>query len=121
MIEIHLVLHQLKDVIDVQNDSLKKRKEISIQKNDTQYEELDTGGLFDEGNPSEYDGTIAYMMEKNNALTEEIRNLKREREIQLVRLCEEIELRKKAKEERIMIDEDKKSLTNRLEERTSDV
>ena len=42
MIEIQLVLHQLKDARDVLKDSLKKRKEMAIQKGDTQYQELDT-------------------------------------------------------------------------------
>ena len=45
-------------------------------------------------------------MEKNSALNEEVRNLKREHEIQALRLCEDIKLRKKAEEDRSTIKED---------------
>ena len=57
-------------------------------------------------------------MEKNTTLTEEIRNLKREQEIQLVLLCEATEQKKKAKEEKFMIEYDKRILTNGLKEKT---
>ena len=60
-------------------------------------------------------------MEHNSALNEEVRNLKREHEIQALIPCEEIELRKKVEEDRAMINEDKRSLTSRLEEKTSHV
>ena len=60
-------------------------------------------------------------MEKNNALSEEVRNLKREYEIQSMKWFEEKKFRKKDKEDRVMIDENKRTLTNILEERTFDV
>ena len=106
MVEIQLVLHSLKDARDVLKESLKKRKEMTIQQGDTQYQELDIVGLFDEGNSSEYDEAIVDLMEKNNALNEEVRNLKREHEIKLVRLCKETKQRKKDEEDRVMINED---------------
>ena len=60
-------------------------------------------------------------MEKNNSLNEEVRNLEREYEIQALKLCEEIELIKKVEEDRVMINEDQRSLTSRLEEKTSNL
>ena len=59
--------------------SLKRRKEIAIEENDTHYQEEDTIELFVDGNSSEFDA--ADLMEKNGALTEEVRNLKIEQEI----------------------------------------
>ena len=38
-----------------------------------------------------------------------------------MRLCEVKKLKKKAEEDRVMVEEDKRTLTNRLEERSSDV
>ena len=81
MIEIKIFLHQLQEAGDVLKESLKKRKDMAIQQNDTQYQEVDTTRLFDERNFSEYDVAIANLMEKNGALSEEARNLKREHEI----------------------------------------
>ena len=62
---------------------------MAIQLNDTHYQEEDTTRLFDEQNSSEYDANIVYILEKNSALSEEVKNLKRKHEIQSVRLCEE--------------------------------
>ena len=58
-------------------------------------------------------------MEKNNILNEEVRILKNEHEIQGVRLCEEIELRKKAKEDKFMVNREQITLASRLDEKTS--
>ena len=54
-IEIQLSLHQLNEARDELKRSLKRRKEIAIQENDTQYKE----------------------MQNNGTLFEEVRNLKR--------------------------------------------
>ena len=61
--------------------SLKRRKEIAIEENDTQYQEIDTTEFFIDGNTSEFDVVVADLMEKNGTLTEEVRNIKREKEI----------------------------------------
>ena len=58
--------------------SLKRRKEISIEENDTHYKYIYTTKLFTKGNSSEFDAIIVYLMEKNRAQAEEIRNLKLE-------------------------------------------
>lgn len=46
-IDIHLALHQPETKSDQLKKSLKIRKELEIQLNDTQYQEEDTKGLFD--------------------------------------------------------------------------
>lgn len=71
--------------------SLKIRKEIAIEENDTQYQEIDIAKLFLDGNTSEFDTTVADLMEKNATLAEEVRNLKIEKESQAIFLCEVIE------------------------------
>ena len=92
-----------------------------IQKNDTLYQEVDSKGMFNNGDSSENDTTITYLLEKNNILNEEVRGLKRENEIQLVRLCEVTEHKKKAEEDKDMVEKDKRQMNTRLDERTYDV
>lgn len=60
-------------------------------------------------------------MEKNSALIDEVRNLKIEQEVQLVFLCEVTEQKNKVEEEKVVIKDAKRILTNRLEEKTSEV
>ena len=96
--------------------SLKRRKEIVIAENDTQYKEIDTTKLFAEGNSSEFDAAIVDLMEKNRAQDEEIKNLKLEQESQAILLCEVTEQKKKAIEDKAILEEDKRILANRLEE-----
>ena len=50
--------------------------------NDTLYQEVDSKGLFEDGNSNEYDIAIENLIEKNNILNEETKGLKREHEIQ---------------------------------------
>ena len=118
MIDIHLELQQLNEARDALKSSLKRRKEIAIAENDTQYKEIDTKKLFIEGNSSEFDAAIANLMEKNRAQTKEIKNLKLEQESQAILLCEVTEQKKKAIEEKAIIEEDKRILENRLEEKS---
>ena len=58
-----------------------------MQQNATQYQEDDTKGLLDDGNFSEIDVEIEDLLERNNTLNDNIRELKREHEIQVVKLC----------------------------------
>ena len=48
-IEIQLILHQLNEAREDLKKYLKRRKEISIEENDTQYKEIDTTKLFANG------------------------------------------------------------------------
>ena len=116
-IEIQLSLHQLNEARDELKHSLKRRKEISIKENDTQYQEIDTTEFFADGNKSKFDATVVDLMENNGILTKEVRNLKKEQEVQSVFLCEVTEQKKKVEEEKVMIEDHKRILTNILEEK----
>ena len=60
-------------------------------------------------------------MEKNIAQAEEIRNLKIEQESQTMMLCEVTEQKKRAIEDKVMIEDDKRNLANRLEEKSTEL
>ena len=119
-IEIHLILHQLNEGRDALS-SLKRRKEIAIAENDTHYKDIDTTKLFTKGNSSEFDAAIANLMEKNRARVEEIKNLKLEQESQAILLCEVTKQKKKAIEDKTILEEDKRILANRLEEKLEEL
>ena len=55
-------------------------------------------------------------MEKNRAQVEEIKNLKLEQESQAILICEVIEQKKEAIEDKIILKEDKRRLEEKLEE-----
>ena len=94
---------------------------MAIQSNESNFKEEDITRLFDDGNPREYDSAIIDLIESNNTLKEEVTNLKREHEVQAIRLCEEIEKRKKAIEDKVMIENDIRVLRNKLDEKTCDI
>ena len=100
---MHPILHQLNEARDVLKSSLKRRKEIAIAENDTQYKEIDTTNLFTQANSSEFDVAIVDLMEKNRAQDEEIKNLKMKQESQAILLCEVTEQKKKAIEDKAII------------------
>ena len=60
-------------------------------------------------------------MEKNIAQAKEIRNLKIEKESQAMMLCEVTEQKKRAIKEKVMIEEGKRNLANRLEEKSTEL
>ena len=57
-------------------------------------------------------------MEKNRAQVEEIRSLKIEKELQAMMLCEVTKQKKRAIEDKAMIEDDKRNLENGLEEKS---
>ena len=57
-------------------------------------------------------------MEKNIAQEKEIRSLKMEHESQAMMLCEITEQKKSVVEDRVMLEDDKRNLANRLEEKS---
>ena len=98
--------------------SLKRRKDIAIAENDTQYKEIDTTKVFSNGDTQEFEVAIVDMMERNRAQAEEIRSLKIEQESQAMMLCEITKQKKRFIEDRAMIEDDKRNLANRLEEKS---
>ena len=118
-IKIQLILHSLEEAREELRKSLKRRKEISIVENDTQYKEIKTTKFFANGDSNEFNVAILDLMENNRAQAEEIRNLKIEQESQAMMLCEMTEQKKRAIEVKVMIEEDKRNLANRLEEKST--
>ena len=119
-IEIQLILHSLNEAREDLRKSIKRRKEIAIAENDTQYKEIDTTKFFANGDTNEFDAAITYLMEKNKARVEEIRNLKIGKESQAMMLCEVTEQKKRAIEDKVMIEEDKRNLAKKLEEKSTE-
>ena len=113
-IELCLFLDQLHEQIEELQYSMKRRKELAIEKNDTHYQEEDATDLFEEGSSSEFDVSVVDMMEKNGALTKEVKNLKIKQEFQSLLLCEVTEWKNKFEDNKII-------LTNGLEENKLDV
>ena len=83
-IDLQLAFEQVKVLKEELKKYLKRRKEMEIQQNDTQYKEGSIEDLSDEGRSSEIDAIIEDLLEKNNILNKEVR----EHEIKSVRLCE---------------------------------
>ena len=101
--------------------SLKRRKDIAIVENDTQYKEINTTKLFADGNSTEYDAIVSDLMAKNKIQAKEIRNLKVEKESHAIMLCEVTEHKKKAMEDKAMMEEYIRVLSHRLEETSSEL
>ena len=72
--------------------------------------------MFANGDSKEFDETIVNLMEKNRSQAKEIKSLKIEKESQAMMLCEVTEQKKRAIEDKALIEDDKRNLVNRLEE-----
>ena len=94
-IEIQLIIQQLNEAREALKSSLKRRKDISIAKNDTQYKEIDTTKLFADGNSSEYNAVVTHLMAKNRIQAKEIKNLNLEQESHAMMLSKVTEQKKK--------------------------
>ena len=92
---------------------------MDIVDNDIYYKEIDTNEVFAKGDSKEFDAAIAKLMEKNRIQAKEISSLKIEHESQAMMLCEIIEQKKRAVEDRAMLEDDKRNLANRLEEKST--
>ena len=121
VIDVYLTLQKVEEAREELRKSLKRRKDIAIAENDIHYKEIDTTQVFSNGDSKEFDAEIAELMEKNRAQEEEIRSFKMEQESQAMMLCEITEQKKRAIEDRSMIEDDKRNLTNRLEEKSTEL
>ena len=95
--------------------SLKRRKDLAIAENEINYKEIDTTNIFSNGDTIEFDAAIAELMETNRAQVEEIRTLKLEQESHAIMLCEANEQKKRAIEDKAIIEDDKRNIENRLD------
>ena len=75
--------------------------------------------MFAKGDSKEFDAAIVELREKNRVQAEEIRSLKMEHESQAMMLCEITEQKKRAVEDRVILEDDKRNLANRLEEKST--
>lgn len=117
MIDVHLALHKVEEAREELRKSLKRRKEIAIAENDINYRDIDTTQVFANGDIKEFDASITELMEKNRVQVEEIRSLKMEHESQAIMLCEITEQKKRVVEDRFMMEDEKRNLANKLEEK----
>ena len=119
--DVILALHKLEEAREELRKSLKRRKDIAIAKNDIHYKEIDTTQVFSNGYSKEFDATIAELMEKNRAQVEEIIFLKMEQESQAMMICEITKQKKRAFEDKAMLEDEKRNLANRLEEKSTEL
>ena len=101
--------------------SLKRRREIPIAKNDIQYKEIDTSKVFSNGDTKDFHVEIVDLMEKNRFQEEEIKSLKIKQESQAMMLCKITKQKKRVMEDKDMIEDDKRNLSYRLEEKSIDL
>ena len=92
---------------------------MAIADNDIYYKEIDTTEVFAKGDSKEFDAAIAKLMEKNRIQAEEITSLKIEHESQAMMLCEITEQKKRVVEDRVMLEDDKRNLVKKLEEKST--
>ena len=114
VIGVKLALHSLEEARDELRKSLKRRKDLAIAENEINYKEIDTTKDFSNGDTKEFDAAIAKLMEMNRAQAEEIRTVKLEQESQAIILCEVTKQKKRVIEEKAMIEDDKRNVSNRL-------
>ena len=98
-LDLEMAMVQLKEAKEHLSQSLQRRKDLAKKMNDHQYVEVKIEDLLPSSNSEEADQAIKELLEKNGSLQEEVRKLKREQEIQSIRLCEVLDQRNKAQEE----------------------
>ena len=121
VIDVHLALHKVEEARVELRKSFKRRKDIAIAKNYIHYKDIDTTQVFANGDSKEFDAAIAKLIEKNRAQAEEIRSLKMEQESQAMRLCKISEQKKREIEDKAMLEDDKRNLAKRLEEKSKEL
>ena len=90
-LDLKMAISQLKKAKEKLSQSLKRRKDLAIQMNDHLYTEERIEDLHPSSTSDEANDAIKELLEKNGSLQEEVRKLRREQEIQSVRVCEIME------------------------------
>ena len=96
-LDLDMTIVQLKEVKEHLSKSLQRRKELANQMNDLKYVEEKIEYFLPSRSSNEANNAIKELLEKNGSLQEEVRKIKREQEIQSIRLCEILEQRNKVK------------------------
>ena len=81
------MVDQFKKIKEHLSKSLKRRKDLIAQMNDNLYIEERIEDICQERSSNEANVTITDLLEKILTLQEEVRKLKREQEIQSIRMC----------------------------------
>ena len=110
-----MTIVQIKESKEHLYQSLKRRKELANQMNDHKYVEEKIENFFPSSSSDEANNAIKELLEKNGSLQEEVRKLKREQEIQSIRLCEILEQRNKAQEDLEARNHEQKNWSNQNE------
>ena len=97
-LDLELDIGKLKKEKEKLSQSLKRRKDLVVKMNDNLYIKEIIEDIYPERNSDEANKEIKDLLEKNCNLQGEVRKLKREQEIQSIRLCEVMEEKDKAKE-----------------------
>ena len=98
-LDVEMTIAQLKKEKEHLSQSLRKRKELADQMNDHQYIEEKIEDFLSSSSLDETNSAIKELLENNGSLQGEVRKLKKEQEIQSIRLCAILEQRNKAKED----------------------
>ena len=80
-LDLELAIGNLRKEKEHLSQSLQRRKELAVQLNENLYIEEIIEDLCQERSSNEVDATIKDILEKNLTLQEEVRKLKREKEI----------------------------------------
>ena len=80
-IDLEMAIAQLKKAKEKISQSLKRRKDLTIQMNDHLYIEERIEDLHSASSSDEAGDAIKELLEKNGSLQEEVRKLRREQEI----------------------------------------
>ena len=94
-LDLKLAIGHLKKAKEKVSQSLKRRKDLALQMDDNLYIEERIEDLCPKRNLDEADAVIKDLLEKKCNI-QEVRKLKRENEIQSVRLCEVMQEKDKA-------------------------
>lgn len=97
-------VNQINEMKDTLRHSLARRKEISQQTNETTYQEEVIEELSNGNMSNEPDVSLAYLLEKNHSLIEQVKLLKKEQELQSRRMFEVMEQKRKVEDDKKMME-----------------
>ena len=94
-LDLEMAIYQLKKEKEQLSQYLKGRKDLVIQMNDHLYTEERIEDLHLASSSEEENEAIKEHLGKNDSLHEEVRKIRREREIQSIMVCENMEKKNK--------------------------
>ena len=113
-LDLEIAIGQINKLKEKLSQSLKRRKNIATQMDDNIYIEEKIKDISQDKCSKKVDAVTRELIEKNHILQDEVTKLRREQEIQLVRMCEIMEQKDKANEE-------KRLLPKKIEEKNNEI